>query len=279
MNVRKRPNIHLWGHTASESGLCCVQTLTVLCLSWADARAVRPYRWMKEIATGSARLGALLIFIKIIQSGNMQENDNLSTTLIKTRLQTSEKNAGANGLKSPCSRIIAISLASNCKSVKTEQFTQTSVYTGEAHERKTEKTRRHKHDCHSAHPLRDINHGQLLTYASENDQRDGKTYGRGESVNDTLDKRILFLDDQYGNAKHGAVGGNQRQVNAQCLVKGRRNFLQDYLNHLHKGGNDKDESDCLEVLQPHGVEDVDLHKVRHDCRKGKHEGHGRAHAQ
>ena len=56
---------------------------------------------MKEIATESARLGALLIFIKIIQSGNMQENDNLSTTRIKTRLQTSEKMREQTDFKIP----------------------------------------------------------------------------------------------------------------------------------------------------------------------------------
>lgn len=101
MNVRKRPNTHLWGRTARASGQCCVQTLTVLCLSWADARAVHPYRWVKEIATESARLRALLIFIKIIQSGNMQENDNLSTTLIKQGCKRPKKMREQTDLKVP----------------------------------------------------------------------------------------------------------------------------------------------------------------------------------
>ena len=43
-----------------------VYTPTVLCPCLADARAVRPYFWVKGMATENARLGALRILIKVI---------------------------------------------------------------------------------------------------------------------------------------------------------------------------------------------------------------------
>ena len=99
---------------------------------------------------------------------------------------------------------------------------------------------------------------QVLAHAGEEDHRQAIAERSGQRVHRSLAEahhvrsapaeRELLGHDVDRNAQHGAVGGDQRQEDAQRLVQGRGNLLQHDLDRLHEGRDDQDEHDGLHEL-------------------------------
>ena len=89
---------------------------------------------------------------------------------------------------------------------------------------------------------------------------------------------ILFLHHVHGHAEDGAVGGDQREIDTEGLIQGRAHLLQHDLDHLHEGGDDEDEGDCLQEFQLERQEEVLVEQVGHQGRQGDDEADGGGHA-
>ena len=81
-----------------------------------------------------------------------------------------------------------------------------------------------------------------------------------------------------GNTQHGAVRCNEREKDAKRLIKWRDDFLQEHFNELHKGCDDKDEANGLEVSQIVWAEQIFLHAPGYTCRHGRDKYNGQPHA-
>ncbi len=84
----------------------------------------------------------------------------------------------------------------------------------------------------------------------------GKQYDRDrvadcstKACGNTLDEIVAILHVGECDTEHGTVGRDQWQVNAECIVNGRRGLFQEHLHNLHKAGDDQNEYDRLKVLQ------------------------------
>ena len=135
----------------------------------------------------------------------------------------------------------------------TKENLQASVNAGEAHKGEGKESGSDKHDGYALHALRDVNQRHLLAKTSEHRQSQSETDGRREGIDHALQQREVFLDNEDGHTEYSTVGGYQRQEDTQCLIKGGRHFLQDNLHHLHQGGDDEDEHNGLQVLEPKGI--------------------------
>ncbi len=66
----------------------------------------------------------------------------------------------------------------------------------------------------------------------------------------TMDSReVKLVDVGDGDAEHGAVCGDERQVDAQRRVQRRDVLFQHDFYQLHQGGDDQDEDDGLLIAQ------------------------------
>jgi hypothetical protein len=94
-----------------------------------------------------------------------------------------------------------------------------------------------------------------------------------------LDKIMLVGDIQQRHAEHRAVGGDQRQVDAEHLVQQRAGLLDHHLGELHDGGDGDDERQRAQVLEPERHQQVVVDDVAGAGGDGEHEGGRRAHAE
>ena len=138
--------------------------------------------------------------------------------------------------------------------LQSEQSLQASIYTREAHEGKTEESGCNHHNGYALHTLRNADQCLLLTNAGKDDESQDKAEGCRERINHTLQEIVVLLDNQDGYTQHSTVGSNQRQEDAKCLIKRRRNLLENNLYHLNQGGNHEDERQGLEILQSEWIE-------------------------
>jgi hypothetical protein len=60
---------------------------------------------------------------------------------------------------------------------------------------------------------------------------------------------VAFLRVDQGQAEHRAVGRDQRQVDAECLVERRRHLVDHRFGELDDGGDDQDEGQDAQVAQ------------------------------
>ena len=165
------------------------------------------------------------------------------------------------------------------KSIEAEEGAQTAVDSREAHESQREQTGREHDDGHAAHALGNVDQLELFAHAGKDGQGQSEANGCGEGIDDGLQQVEVLLDDQNGYTQHGAVGGDERQEDAQGLIERRRDLLEDDFDHLHQGGNDQDEGDGLQILQSEGVEHIGLNEPRNDGGQRHDEGNGCRHAQ
>lgn len=93
-------------------------------------------------------------------------------------------------------------------------------------------------------------------HACENDHCHQEANAGTKSIDQCLTIVFILCQNQLRNAQHGAVGGNQRQVNAKCLIQSRHGFFQDGFNQLHQRCNDQNEHNHLQVLHVVGLEQV-----------------------
>jgi hypothetical protein len=85
-------------------------------------------------------------------------------------------------------------------------------------------------------------------------------------------------DVEQRHAEHRAVGGDQRQVDAQHLVQQRAGLLDDQFGELHDRGDHDDEGQRAQVAEIEGLQQVVVDQVAGAGADGEHEGRGRAHA-
>ena len=60
-------------------------------------------------------------------------------------------------------------------------------------------------------------------------------------------KLVAFVGLKERQPQDGAVGGDQRQEDAQRPKQRRAHLLDEHLHQLHRGGDDGDEGDQLQV--------------------------------
>ncbi|CAK0744928.1 hypothetical protein CCP4SC76_1570003 [Gammaproteobacteria bacterium] len=87
-----------------------------------------------------------------------------------------------------------------------------------------------------------------------------------------------FMDIEQGRAQHRAVGGNQRQVNAEHLIQPRAGLANHHFGDLHHGGDQGDEDDGLQIIDAQGPQEIGIDQITGHARQGHHEGGGKAHA-
>ncbi len=100
--------------------------------------------------------------------------------------------------------------------------------------------------------LRYVGHVESFTHGGEQHQYQGKTDRRAKAVKQRLQEIVVLADIEQGDAQHGAVGGDQRQVDAQHAVQQRAALAHHHLGKLHHHRDDQDKGNGLEVAQPEG---------------------------
>ena len=90
---------------------------------------------------------------------------------------------------------------------------------------------------------------------------------------------MLLVGVQKGDAEDGAVGGNQRQVNAEEAVQYRASLGDEHFGEADEDGDGDDEADGAQVAQAEGFEEVGVEQVGADGGEGEDEGGGKSHAE
>ena len=89
----------------------------------------------------------------------------------------------------------------------------------------------------------------------------------------------LLLDNQDRYSQDCTVCGNERKKNSQSLIKGWRNFLQNYLYHLHQGSNYQNKRNGLKILKAERLKYKHLHQIGYYRGKRQHESYSSTHSQ
>ncbi|MPM37273.1 hypothetical protein SDC9_83882 [bioreactor metagenome] len=144
----------------------------------------------------------------------------------------------------------------------------------EAHEGQSHQSRGDQGDGKAFKALGTVGKDVALTDAGKQHDRQQKAEASGNTVNHRLNEIKVALNVQQSHAQNGAVGGNQRQINAQCRIQGRHGLLQKHLDELHQGGNDENEHHSLHVQK------VKLHQnvLVDDPRDGGGQTHDERHS-
>lgn len=100
--------------------------------------------------------------------------------------------------------------------------------------------------------------------ARKDDQCEGEPHRSGHGIGKRLEQIVILLHEQYRYAEHGTVGRDERQEDAECLIKCRTYLLENYLDHLHKSRNHEDENNSLHVLYAKRHEYIVLQQIYHD---------------
>ena len=154
----------------------------------------------------------------------------------------------------------------------------------EAHESHREQTGGEEGDRCALHCIRHFIKRELLADTCEEDECEAETEcccesEQGSGQHSVLSAHRQFLGTvSYENSytENTAVSRDERQEDAECLIEGRTDLLQDDLNHLHEGSDDEDEEDRLEELQAPRYEQH-LQQVCNDRSEREHENNSCAH--
>lgn len=128
---------------------------------------------------------------------------------------------------------------------------------------------------------------ELLADCGEQGNGQAETDGRGNGEHHRLAqvehvclaaKGELLLDNHQRHAKHGAVGGYQRQEDTQRLIECRADFLEDDLYHLDQAGDDQDKGHRLHVDHVERNQHIGLQQPCHAGSQSHHKGNGQRHA-
>ena len=118
----------------------------------------------------------------------------------------------------------------------------------------------------------------MLTKSCKEHHGEQEADACGESIDDAFEQVVVLLNDEDGHTEDAAVGGDEGKEHAECLIEGGHGLLENHLNHLHQGCNDKDECNRLKIFESKGVEHIDLNEVGHDSGNDQDGGHCHAHA-
>ena len=89
-----------------------------------------------------------------------------------------------------------------------------------------------------------------LANAGEEHQHQREADGAAGAEEQRFDEVVLVGDVEQRYAEHRAVGGDQRQVDAQHLMQHRAGLLDHHLGELDDGGDGDDEGQRAQVFQP-----------------------------
>lgn len=90
---------------------------------------------------------------------------------------------------------------------------------------------------------------------------------------------LRLVDYELRHAEHGAVGRDQREIDAHRAVERGGKLLDYHLDHLHERGDDEDEHDDFEIFQPQRDEEVFVQRIGDEAGERHHEGDGDPHAE
>jgi hypothetical protein len=109
---------------------------------------------------------------------------------------------------------------------------------------------------------RDVRRLQAFAHGGEQDQHQGEAEAPPRPKSRDSTKAVLLLDIEQGHAQHRAVGGDQRQVDAQHAEQHRRGLLDEHLGEADDGGDHHDEGQGAQVgqvrAQQVGVDEIGL---------------------
>ena len=87
-----------------------------------------------------------------------------------------------------------------------------------------------------------------------------------------------FGDDQHGDAQNGAVGGDQRQVNPQCLIQAGDELFEEDFDQLHQRRDNQDIDHRLQIRQSVRNQNAVVDRPGDGGGQNHHERDRRAHA-
>ena len=159
-------------------------------------------------------------------------------------------------------------------------------YAAKAHECHSQEASSKEGDRSSLHCFWHFSHCQLLAHTCEQYQCYGKAQCCCDSEKQTCQHAWLCPHRQFistccyhdSHTKQAAVGGNQWQEHAQCLIQSRRDLLQYDLNHLHQSGNHQDEQYSLQETKSPCVEQL-LQQIGNQSRQCHNESYSCTHTQ
>ena len=205
-----------------------------------------------------------------------------SSVTSSTRASDSTRNSFANQpitmpSTSPSTAISTIAV--NNVIISTTSLLE-SAKSGESDERHREDSRRHQSD---RRPLeRGGRRGELQPFAQtgEEQQRQREADSGKESEHSRLQHRVVVVRIDGRRTEHRAVGGDERQVDAQRLIEHRAELLEHDLDQLHQRRDDEDEKQHLEEAEIDcGTAEIEVEQMpeyhrrdeRHQKKQKNHE--------
>ena len=152
------------------------------------------------------------------------------------------------------------------------------LHAAEAHEGKSEQSRRHEADREAFKALGVFRMIDALTHGCKQNDSHEEAETAEHAVEGGLDEVEAVLDVEKNNAENRTVGGDEGQINAQCGVQGRDRLLEEHLNELNQRCDDENESKGLKELEIQRDEYVDVHDVADRRSKTHNEGDRKTHA-
>jgi hypothetical protein len=118
---------------------------------------------------------------------------------------------------------------------------------------------------------------QPLTHRGEQHQHQRETERTAQAIEQRFEKIVLLLHIQQGNAQHGAVGGDQGQVDAQHAEQHRRGLLDEHLGETDDAGDHHDEGQGAQIRQIL-AEQIGIDQITGAGSQCQHEGGRGTHA-
>ena len=144
------------------------------------------------------------------------------------------------------------------------------------------KARRHQaggdhRDAGALERRRHVTGIEPLADAGEQDQHQREADRAAGTEEQRFDEVVLLLHVEQRNPQHRAVGGDQRQIDAQHLVQHRAGLVDEHLGKLDDPGDHHDERQRAQVEQL-GAEQVLVDEVAGAGGQRQHEGRRQPHA-
>ena len=134
-------------------------------------------------------------------------------------------------------------------------------------------------DGRAAERRRHVGDGDALAQGGEQHQHQGKAQPGAEALGSGLEEAVFSLVGvEQGDAEDDAIGGDQRQEDAEHPVQQRAGLLHQHLGELHHHRDHQDEADGAQVLQVQRAQHVALQDMAAHRRQGQDEGGGEGQA-
>ncbi len=136
--------------------------------------------------------------------------------------------------------------------VSMQGFPSRGHETGETHEGQGHEAGGDECDGAALEGRGHIRHIHPLANGREQGQHQGEADGGAETVQGRLDEGPLLLQVEQGNPEHRAVGGDEREKDAEDLIQHGTGLVHHGFGELDHGGDDQNEGDGAQILDPQG---------------------------